>query len=215
MLSEIESIFAWVSKFLEGNWQTSFAALSGTFFGAYFAFLFERRHKELEKRNMNMAALKTAQFTIAVQLRGAKNIKSQVLDPKCEDQDRHLTILPFTVHAKFPKLDFQSLTFMLKGEGAQLLNELMLATHQFDTLVGALNERNIRHEEMQRRISVQGPEIGLDQATVIILKDMTDSIFGLGDDVVEELQSTFNRLRVYIEKSFPGTGALSIEILEE
>jgi len=138
----------------------------------------------------------------------------QVLDPKRADPDRHLTLPPFTVHAKFPSLEVPSLAFMLKGEGAQLLNELLLAAHQFDTLVGALQERNVRHEAMQRRVSEQGPAVGLDRATVLILKDMTDSIYGLGDDVVKELQSAFERLRVYIEKAFPEAEALSIELKE-
>jgi hypothetical protein len=43
---------------------------------------------------------------------------------------------------------------------------------------------------------------------------MTDSIFGLGDDVVMELQSVFESLRAYIEKAFPGAKALSIEFKE-
>lgn len=214
MPPDIETVLTWILKFLQDNWQTSISALSGTFLGAYLAFLFQRRHTEANERDANLAAAKAAQFAIAVQIRGANNIKKQVLDPKREDPDRHLTLPPFTVHAKFPSLDIPSLTFMLKGEGAQLLNELMLAAHQFDTLVGALQERNLRHEAMQRRVSEHGPEVGLDRATVIILKDMTDSIYGLGDDVTKELPTAFERLRVYIEKAFPGTKALSMELKE-
>ncbi|WFP49517.1 hypothetical protein PL263_15620 [Methylomonas sp. EFPC3] len=214
MPTDIETVVTWISTFLQDNWQTSISALSGTFLGAYLAFLFERRHAEAKERDANLAAAKAAQFAIAVQLRGAMNIKKQVLDPKHKDPERHLTLTPFTIHAKFPSLDVASLTFMLKGEGAQLLNELMLAAHQFETLVGALQERSLRHEVMQRRVSEQGPDIGLDRATIIILKDMTDSIYGLGDDVVKELQSAFERLRTYIEKAFPGAKALSVELKE-
>jgi len=142
------------------------------------AFLFQRRHTEQKEREANLAAAKAAQFAIVVQYRGAKNIKEQVLDPKRNDPDRHLTLPPFTVHAKFSSLNIPSLTFMLKGDGAQLLNEIMLAEHQFDTLIGALEERNVRHEAMQRRVSEHGAEVGLDRATVIILKDMTIRFMG-------------------------------------
>ncbi len=205
---------AWIAKFLQDNWQTSIAALFGTFLGAYSAFLFQRRHTEAKEHEANLAAAKAAQFAIAVQLRGAKNIKKQVLDPKLEDPERHLTLPPFTVHAKFPSFNIPSLTFMLKGEGAQLLNEIMLAGHKFDTLIGVLEQRNMRHEAMQRRVSELGPQVGLDRATVIILKDMTDSIFEINEDVIKELQSVFENLRAYIEKIFPGTKALSIELKE-
>lgn len=214
MPPDIAPLLAWIAKFLHYNWQTSISALSGTFLGAYLAFLFQRRHTEAKEREANLAAAKAAQFAIAVQLRGAQNIKKQVLDPRREDPERHLTLPPFTVHAKFPSLNMPSLTFMLKDEGAQLLNEIMLAEHQFDTLVGAIEERNVRHEAMQRRVSEHGPDIGLDGATVIILKDMTNSIFGISDDVVKQLQSAFEHLRAYIKKTFPGAKALSIELKE-
>lgn len=149
MYSDIVLFVTWIAKFIQDNWQASISALLGTFLGAYLAFQFQRRHEAANELKVNVAAVKTAQFAIAVQLRGAKNIQQQVLDPKRDDTDRHLTLPPFTVHAKFPSLDMPSLTFMLKGEGAQLLNDIMLAQHQFDTLIGALEERNVRHEEKQ------------------------------------------------------------------
>lgn len=214
MLADITTLLTWIEKFIQDNWQTSISALSGTFLGAYLAFLFQRMHTEVKEREANLAAAKAAQFAIAVQLNAAKNIKKQVLDPKRDDPDCHLTLPPFTVHAKYPSLNIPSLTFMPRGEGAQLLNEIMLVEHQFNTLIGALEERNVRHEAMQRRVSEHGPEVGLDKATVIILKDMTNSIFDLGDDVVQDLQSAFERLRSYIEQAFPGTKALSIEFKE-
>ena len=211
MTPDIAPLMDWIAKFFQDNWQTSISALSGTFLGAYLAFLFQRRHTDAKEREGNLAAAKTAQFAIVVQLNASKNIKKQVLDPKRDDPERHLTLPPFTVHATYPSLNIPSLTFMLKGEGAQLLNELMVAEHQFKTLIGALEQRNVRHEAMQRCVSENGPEVGLDRATIIILKDMTDSVIGIGDDVVKELEKVFERLRVYIEKEFLGAKALSVE----
>lgn len=213
MPSEFTSLLTWTGKFVQDNWQTTISALSGTFLGAYFAFLFERRHADAKEREATIASAKSAQFAIWAQLNAAKNIKKQVLDPKRDDVDRHLTLTPFTVHAKYPNLDVESLTFMLKGEGAQMLGEMMLSEHMFTTLIGALEQRNVRHESMQQRISQLGPEVALDRATVMILKDMTDSIYGLGDDVVKQLQTVFESFRCYIEKRFPGVKGLSVEFL--
>lgn len=204
----------WLGRFLQENWQTAISALSGTFLGAYLAFLFQRRHTEKKETEANLAAAKAAQFALAVRLNAAKNIQQQVLNPLREDKDRHLMLKPFFVHAEYPHVNIASLTFMLKGEGAQLLNEIMVVGHQFDTLLGALEQRNVRHEAMQRRTSECGPQVGLDHATVMILKDVTDSIYGLGDDVERELQSVFESFRVYIEKVFPETKALSIGFKE-
>lgn len=208
---DLAPLLTWSAKFVQDNWQTTVTALSGTFLGAYFAFLFERRHSEAKEREATLAAAKSAQFAIWTQLNAAMNITKQVLDPKRDDPDRHLTLTPFTVHAKYPTLNIASLTFMLKGEGAQLLGEMMLSEHMFSTLIGALEQRNVRHESMQQRISQFGPEVGLDKATIVILKDMTDSIYGLGEDAVKQLGQVFERLRSYIEKEFPGVKALSVE----
>jgi hypothetical protein len=207
-------LVTWTAKFVQDNWQTTVSALSGTFLGAYFAFLFERRHANAKEREETIASAKSAQFAIWTQLNAAKNIKKQALDPKRDDPDRHLTLTPFTVHAKYPNLDVESLTFMLKDEGAQLLGEMMLSGYMFTTLIGTLEQRNIRHELMQQRISQLGPEVALDKATVIILKDMTDSIYGLGDDAVKQLQTVFESFRCYIEKKFPGVKGLSVGFLK-
>jgi len=87
----------WLGKLLRDNWQTGLSALFGTFFGAYFAFLFERRHSEKRERKAIITAAKYAQFVIQAQLNGVKNIKKQFLDPKREDNERHLTLPPFSV----------------------------------------------------------------------------------------------------------------------
>ena len=89
--------------------------------------------------------------------------------------------------------------------------DMMIAEQLFITLVGALEQRNIRHESMQRNISVLGAEAALDNATVMILKDMTDSVYGLGDDAVKHLEDVFNRFRNHIRKNFPKSTFLSTE----
>jgi len=60
MPTDIEIVVAWISEFLQNNWQTSISALSGTFLGAYLAFLFERRHKDAKERDANLTAAKAA-----------------------------------------------------------------------------------------------------------------------------------------------------------
>jgi hypothetical protein len=201
----------WIANIISKNAETALAALFGTFIGAFLAFFFERRHAEKKERDAQISAAKHAQFAITAQLNAVKNMKEQVLDPMRDDTDRHLTLKPFSVLAHFPSIDIPSLVFMLKGDGAQLLGELMISEHKYRTLIGALDQRNTRHENMQQRISQHGPEVGLDVATIAILKDMTDSIYGLCDDAFKDLQDSFEKLKKYIEKEF-AVRALSIEL---
>lgn len=199
-----------ISKFIYLNFETALSALLGTFVGAYLAFFFERRHSNKKERDAQISAAKLAQFAITEQLNVVKNMKKNVLDEKRDDINRHLTLLPFSVLAQIPRHKIDSLVFMLDDEGAQLLNELIIAEHKFLTLLGAVDQRNQRHELMQRQIATIG-QSALDDATIAILKDMTDSIFGLCDDALSGLQETFNKLSSYIETKFPGIKALSLE----
>ncbi|MBI1810802.1 MAG: hypothetical protein HY035_07020 [Nitrospirae bacterium] len=205
-------LLEWMTNIIRDNAETALAALFGTFLGAFLAFYFERRHADKKEREAQISAAKHAQFVITTQLNAVKNMKKQVLDPMKDDINRHLTLKPFSVLAKFPSLDIASLVFMLDGDSAQLLNELMISEHKFRTLLGALDQRNERHEIMQKRMATLGPEATLDGATVAILKDMTDSIYGLCDDALKGLQESFEKLKTFIEKKF-NVKALSLEFV--
>ena len=204
MEKDLTQALVWITQFIEGNWQAGGAALAGTFFGAFFAFLFERRHSEKKEREANIASLKYAQLTIWAQLNGVTNIKTQVLDPTREDEHRYLTLHPSSVHAQYPSLNVPSLVFMLRGDGTQLVADMMLAEHKFRTLVGTIEQRNVRHEMMQRQMAQVGPEATLDAATVAILKDMTDAVFDMSDDAFSSLNSSYKKLGAYVEREFPG-----------
>ena len=211
MPTDPHSLLSIAIKLLQDNWQTAFSALAGTFLGAYLAFIFQRRYTDKKELEANLAAAKSAQFAIAVQLNAVRNIREQVLDPTRNDPNRHLTLTPFTVHAEYPRLNITALTFMLKDEGAQLLGELLVSEHMFLSLLGALEQRNTRHEVMQRAIATQGPHAALDQATVAILRDITDSVFGLAEDASKSLQTAFDTLAQYVEKVFPKSKALGLQ----
>jgi uncharacterized protein (DUF1778 family) len=207
----LTAIFSWIGKFLQNNLHITVSALAGTFLGAYLAFFFERRHSDKKERAMNISAAKRAQFVIQAQLNAVKNIKNQVLDSLRDDPQRHLTLKPFSVLAKFPTLDLNSLMFMLESDDAQLLNELMISEHKYSTLIGALDQRNARHEKMQQKMAEVRPQNALNNATLTILKDMTDSIYGLCDDALSSLEESFQKLQSYIEREFPGVRALRVE----
>ena len=208
MSEHIILILDWLGQLISENITIALSALFGTFLGAYLAFFFERRHIDKKERDTQISAAKHAQFAIVAQHTAVKNMKEQVLDPQRDNPQRHLTLKPFSVLAQLPNLNIDSLVFMLEGEGAQLLNELMITEQKFRTLLGALDQRNQRHELMQRQIAKSGLN-AFDDATVTILKDMTDSIFGLSDDALSGLQESFEKLRIYIEKKFAGSKALS------
>jgi len=207
-METLNKILYWTAEIINEIWPIAFA----TFIGAWIAFQLQKHHERKKERLSNIAAGKSAQFAIVTQLNSLKNIHKQYLSPLERDTDRALKLTPFSVHAEFPQLNLESLQFMLEGEGAQLLNELMISEHRFVTLLGSLEQRNIRHEQMQRRLAVEG-DAALDAATVQILKDMTDSIYGLTDDAIKSHTQGVNKLKEYLEKRFSGSKGLSVEFI--
>jgi hypothetical protein len=211
MSEQLILILDWFGQVIRENVKIMLSALFGTFVGAYLAFIFERRHTDNKERDLQISAAKRAQFAITAQLNVVINMKEQVLDPQRDDPQRHLTLKPFSVLTKLPSLNVDSLVFMLEDEGAQLLNELMISEHKFQTLLGALDQRNKRHELMQQQIAKSG-HAAIDDATVAILKDMTDSIFGFCDDMLSDFPKSFEKLSAYIEKKFAGIKALTLDL---
>jgi cbb3-type cytochrome oxidase subunit 3 len=201
------SALKWLIGVIDKIWPIAFA----TFIGAWVAFQLQKHHKKTQQEAAQLAEGRKAQFTIATQLNALKNIRKQYLNPLRDDPDRALKLTPFSVHAHFPQLDIVALEFMLESDGAQLLNELVVSEHMFITLIGALGQRNEHHEMMQRRIAEMGPDKALDQATVQILEDMTNSLYGLADDAIDNLTAGFQKLRTYLVSRFPKAKALDIE----
>ena len=199
----------WIIGLVRQNAATMFSALFGTFFGAWFAFAFGKRHESKKEREAEISAGKRAQFAIITQLTALKNMRKQYLDPQRNDPDRALTLTPFSIHAKFPQLDIDALGFMLNDEGAQLLYELMISEHRFITLIGVLEQRNQRHEQMQHKVGSAGQ--GLGHATVQILRDMTDSLYGLSDDAIKSHEEGFEKLKIYLQKRFADSKGLAVE----
>jgi hypothetical protein len=213
MSENLTSFFTWIGNFLHDKWETGVSVLFGAFFGAYFAFLFERLHAKKKEREANISAARQAQFTIMIQMEAVINVKGQILDSKRGDPQRHLTLPPFDVHGPYPRLDITSLGFMLKGEGAQLLHEVMISEYRFNAFLGSVKQRNIRHELMQRETARMG--LGaLDQATVAILKGLTDSVYQSSDDAHEGLLKSFEKLSPYFKKEFPEVKVLDVKFSE-
>lgn len=202
-----------VWQWMASNSGAAWAALSGTFFGAYFAFLLERKHQASKERDARITAGKAAQFALVQQLNGLTNIRRNYLDPLRADPNRHLRLTPFSVHHEFPQLPVNALSFLLDREGVNVLSEAMVAEHRFQTLIGSLNARNSHHERMQLEVARSGSTFVTDPATLAILKDMTDAIYGQVDDAIAAIERSIKDLKDQLDMRFPGPAPSSSSIV--
>ena len=204
-------LIAKIGTWLSENLPAALAAMFGTFFGAWFAFLFQRQHQKQLRLKAALSAGRQAQFALIAQLNSMQNIREHYLKPKEKDESRHLTLTPFQVLVDLPRAPLNDLAFFLEDDGSDVLNKAMLAEHRFFTFVAHLEQRNQRHEKMQRTVAQVGPVAGIDDATAAILKDMTDSLYGLSEDVVKYHEQSINAIRAYLKKRFPNEAVLAFE----
>jgi hypothetical protein len=204
-----------VKQFGYANASTAIAAFFGTFVGAFLAF-FERRDRKRFARDAELAAGRQAQFALVMQLNTMKNMWTQHLEAKQKVENRHVFLRPITVLADYhyPKLPVDRLGYFLElknDEGPNILGKTMVEEERFFTFVRLLEQRNSRHENMQRFTSRTGPEMLHDAAEQAILKDMTDSLYRLADDVLTHHPASIKTMRDYLKKRFPKCHTLDLE----
>lgn len=200
-----------IAKFLRDNWQGTMGAGMGTFGGAYFAFLFERKHAAKKERSMNLASLRKAQFALFSMFNCALSIKNQALDPKRDDEHRYASMPPLHVFSKTVPIDLGSVSFILEGDRAQMLSEMMIAEESFNTFLSVLSERSACHLLVQSIIAKHGADaVGKDIEAKI--KNLTDSTFEMNSESIGKTKAAFDAIGVYIKTKYPKEKALRFEI---
>lgn len=192
------------------DWQSMFLTGLSTFVGAAAAFLLERQYSEKRERDGRVSAAKQAQYVLWSMYNLSMNIKKQLLDPNRDLENRHLLIAPHTIFVKIPPIDSVSLSFMLEGDGANLLTKIMLAEQHFRTMVGALEERNTRHVALQKT-AARYKDMIIDESTWHSLLDLTNIIYEQNELAAESIKNVFGMLKKYIEKRYPSAKALTLE----
>ncbi len=133
-------------------------ALAAAFAGSWSAFKLADREKARERLQDQVAAVNKAQFVLIQQVNLLKQIQSNTVNPVREHAMRFVAMRPLLPQGKsVPRLDFQTLSFLLEADDRELLFKLLLEQERFDTAVQALNERSRLHREaMQPRLIAGG-----------------------------------------------------------
>jgi len=208
------ALSCWISGFVKANWQAFISAGLGTFGGAYSAFLFERKHAEKKERSKNLASLRKTQFIIFCMLNCALGFKRQALDQKRDDEHRYASMAPYHIFSKAIPIDLESLSFMLDGDGAQILNEVMRAEETYDTFIAVNAERCSCHLSIQE-IVASGSDRMLGKDLDAKIKTLTDSVYEMNAETIAKTKLVFDAIGGYIKGKYPEEKALKFELHEE
>jgi hypothetical protein len=202
------------------------ATLIAAFAGAWFAFRFERRHKEADEIRRRVGAVNRALHTLTSQWSAMVNVRQEVIDPYRGRRDSWLNMAA-TVPGRYERISFEAgeLSFLLEING-QVYAELLLEEQRYNSAVQLLDVRsNIILNEVWPRLAQAGVGVGLqrDEAEVerIIGLDATRKLKVIGDGLVKNvdenlktLRATYVRLRAVMKTAYPNEKLINVEFVE-
>jgi hypothetical protein len=197
------------------NWVFSnIGTLVSTFFGAYFAFLFERRKRYSEQAEKNIDALNRALFTLTVMWDTLRQYQRDYLNPMRERPDRWLNLTSHPLAAQHEGIQFEpgQLYFLLTKKGTCFAN-VMLQERRFKLAVGMIQHRTqvmlneafprLRNVPKNSLMSEAEAERLLGIGITQQLKQFTDQIYEFVDEDLPSIEATFNELRAAAKDLYP------------
>ena len=215
ILHLVGGILRWIVDLVAANLAGFFSALSGTFLGAYFAFLFERRERQSEAEAKDISALNRALWTISEMWSVLRQYQRDHLDEVRHLPDRWLNLTgnPLAARADV-SFDAGPLYFLLVSEANTFAN-VMLQERRFRLAISVIEQRSRlvltevfpRMEDGRVPVGDQRPlaevERILGTAVTHQLQQYTDQIFSFVDDNVPDFEVAFDQLRSAAKRLYP------------
>lgn len=207
------------------------STILATFFGASFAFNWERRTKEKEKKQVSLASANRAIFKLSRQFGILNQLKNQTINPVRDDPVAWLTMLPVLAKDHYDlHHDIAGLQFLFESEEPNLLTELLMEEDRFFEALKTLNERSSKHlHELQPKLAALGIEPNLNCTvaefaeiekllgtdTVVGMKTLTDGLTEHVDEGIDGIKTVYEKLIRMINNLFPGEKFIEIKFPEE
>ncbi len=182
------------------------------FLGAWVAFKLQQYNLDQKKIEEQFAEGKKAQFILFTQFNALLNFKTQILDKHRNDSARAFVMPPFSIHSEYPELDINALSYILNEGKPSLLSEMLITEQKFRTLLGAIDQRNNYHKQLQQRLSESehsNSEISSHEIESIVgiaicksLGDLTDAVYKFSDDAIKSHLVVCKQLQHFLLQKF-------------
>ncbi len=195
-----------VLHFFESVWQAIWAVVVptfiATFVGAWAAFRLQTKKDEAKEEERKFLAGKRAQFVLLTKYNTLLLFQTEYLEKYKDDQNRSITLPATPINIKQPTLDLEGLLFILNSDDPNLLLEVVIADQLFQGVVNHANDRSAMHIRFQ--------ENQTNHAVVNALQQMTDELYYIIDNAIQDIEKTFNNLREFLQKRFPNRSPLGL-----
>jgi hypothetical protein len=200
--------------------------LIAAFAGAWFAFRFERKHKEADEVRRRIGAANRALYTLYSLWNAMVQIRQEVIDPYRGRIDAWLNMAA-SVPGRYERASFEAgeLSFLL-GMNSPLYADLLLEEQRYNAAIQMLGVRtNIVLNEAWLRLAQAGVGLGsardANEIERILGMDVTRKLKVMGeglvnnvDENVKTIVSVFARLRDAMKAAYPKEKFLDVQFVE-
>ena len=178
------------------------AALTGAFFGAASAYMFENSKEKTKKLAEQHGAIIRAQMVLIGQFNTVRNIQKQYLDPFRSDPQREAKLTRFQVTDTSLRVAYDSISFLLMTKPLTPVLEIHAAEQTYICAIESLKLRNEVYEQFHKRAKLEKIDMHSGQCTVRVedprdiklLKDLTNNLYQAVDDACGRLSLQIKEL---------------------
>lgn len=201
----------WIAKgshwdILFTSYVPALATLVAAFYGAKYAFDFQRKKEEADKKKKDLVSANIASFNLMRMANSLLVIRKQVIDPFRGKPTAFLEI-PALLHTieEGIKINAESLYFLLETKERNLLAEIIVEERRYITAIHSINERSTLHRnEIQPLLESagvkQGGEYSLEQLEQTLGERMFITINMATDQVITHVDETIISIQAASKK---------------
>lgn len=204
------------------------ATLFAAYFGAKYAFDFQRNKETEDAKRKNIVSGNVVIFNLTQMLNSLLSYQKTVIDPVRKKPSAFLEMPPTTQLAKEDiSIDLTSIYYILETENRNLLGEISIEISRYQRALDAINERSAVHiHEVQPILEKTGivhggdyrPEqiiSALGNRLYVTMQASTAQVIEHVDSTISSIKEVGNKLTITLKKQFPGESIISISVPEK
>ena len=177
-----------LSAFWSQNSGEFISALAGALAGALAAYWIQSSTERRKERKARRSAIIRAQMALISQLNILAGFRQQKLDPFRSEKDRELRMTIVHLPRNCLPVDFESITFLLESNDANLLLKIQVAERAYHSAMDAVDVRNRSIQDLRARSELQSGDhesgefiVRADPRDIKLVKDFTDALYSSTD----------------------------------
>jgi hypothetical protein len=209
--------------YLFSNYIPAVVTLLAAFYGAKFAFDFQRRKEEDEQKAKKIVSGNLAIFKLITMINSLLSYQRQIIEPVRGKPTTFLEMSPTLQQIKdHVSIDLDSLTFLFSTDDQNLIGELSVEEARYEAAIAAINERSrVHRNELQPTLDASGIQNGgtyyqadiqnaLGERLFHTIVQSTEQVISHVDSTILSLKEVADKLSMALKKQFPNERIISV-----